>query len=279
MNGKRVLVIGGGIRLQKAAEAFAEDGFSVNLFDGKEALKSAVDECDIIVLGIPATSDNLTLNADNLSTEVSLRDIAMLAGKKRLVVGGRLTEHTKALLDIYSVRWADYALRDEFEILNAVPTAEGAIQIALEEFPFTLQGSSVIVTGYGKVAKALSERLHALGAKVTVCARRAEARAEARSANLSAIDFEALPECAKHCDILFNTVPAKVIGRDALASLGKGRGVIDLASKPGGVDLDEAKTLGINVIWALSLPGKCAPLTAGKIIEETVRSIADELKI
>lgn len=277
MTGKSVLVIGGGVRLQKSAEAFAEDGFKAKVFDGSTALKSAVDDCDIIVLGIPATNDDVTVNAEELPCAINLRDLAMLVGKRKLVVGGRLTEHLKALFDIYSVRWADYSMRDDFETMNAVPTAEGAIQIALEEFPFTLHSSNVIVTGYGRVSKALSERLRALGADVTICARRAQARAEAKTASLGAISFDALPEAAKCCDILFNTVPAKVINRGVLSSLPQSAGVIDLASKPGGVDLDEAKTLGVNVIWALSLPGKTAPVTAGKIIEETVCNIAQEM--
>ena len=53
--------------------------------------------------------------------------------------------------------------------------------------------------------------------------------------------------------------------------------IIDLASKPGGVDFDSAKQLDVKVIWALALPGKCAPVTAGKIIKNTVENILNEL--
>ena len=279
MTGKNILIIGGGIRLEKAAEAFAESGSKVSLFDGSVALKSAVDSSDIIVLGIPAVNDDGTVCAENLTSGVSLRDLSMLVGKKKLVVGGRLSERAKAIFDIYGVRWADYALREEFEMANAVPTAEGAIGLAMEEFPFTLHSSRTIVTGFGKVSLALASRLHALGSDVTICARRAEARAMAKSFSFSAVDFPLLPEAAKSCDILFNTVPAKVIGRDALSALPPHAGVIDLASKPGGVDLPEAKELGINVIWALSLPGKVAPVSAGRIIAETVCSIAEEMRL
>ena len=52
--------------------------------------------------------------------------------------------------------------------------------------------------------------------------------------------------------------------------------IIDLASKPGGVDFESAKRLGRNVIWALSLPGKTAPLTAGNIIRDTINNILNE---
>ena len=40
-------------------------------------------------------------------------------------------------------------------------------------------------------------------------------------------------------------------------------------SKPGGVDLGAAGKLGLTVIWALSLPGKVAPVTAGAAIRDT----------
>ena len=43
-----------------------------------------------------------------------------------------------------------------------------------------------------------------------------------------------------------------------------------------GVDFEAARLLGKNVIWALSLPGKVAPVTAGRIIYETVMNILEE---
>ena len=52
---------------------------------------------------------------------------------------------------------------------------------------------------------------------------------------------------------------------------------MDLASKPGGVDMEAASRLGVRVIWALSLPGKVAPVTAGKIIRDTIYHILNEL--
>lgn len=279
MTGKNILIIGGGLRLRKAADAFAAKGHDVTVFDGSCPLKSAVDKSDMIVLGIPVTNDDSYLNAEGLPSPISIKDLAMMAGRRKLVAGGRLSEHVKALFDVQSVRWADYALSEEFETANAVPTAEGAIAIAMDEFPFTIHSSSVTVSGYGRVGKALARRLKALGANVTVCARSAAARSEAESEAMKAIDFSSLAGEAGQCDILFNTVPAKVIGADVLSALGSGAGVIDLASKPGGVDLDSARSLGVNVIWALGLPGKVAPATAGQIIANTVLATAAEMRL
>jgi len=52
--------------------------------------------------------------------------------------------------------------------------------------------------------------------------------------------------------------------------------IIDLASNPGGVDFTAAKNLGRNVIWALSLPGKYAPVTSGKILAKSIKIIMGE---
>ena len=133
-----------------------------------------------------------------------------------------------------------------------------------------------MITGFGKVAQPLAAMLKAMGANVTVCARRISARAKARTLGVSAVDFNYLAECMGEADLVFNTVPQCVIGRKELISA-KNALIIDLASKPGGVDMEAAKDLGVKVIWALGLPGKVAPVTAGNIIKETICNIFSEL--
>ena len=58
--------------------------------------------------------------------------------------------------------------------------------------------------------------------------------------------------------------------------LKKGSLLIDLASKPGGVDIEEAGNAGVKTIWALSLPGKVAPISSGEIIARTILNILEE---
>lgn len=272
----KFLIIGGGTRLEKARDALLEKGYEATIYTGTEPLKKAIDAHDVILLGIPSSKDDVRVNTDN-DLMVSLRDVAQMCGKEKLVLGGRMSERVKALFDVYSVKWADYADCEEFEIANAVPTAEGAIQIAMEEFPFTIHSSRVVITGFGRVSRALAIRLRALGAHCTIVARKPSARAEAESLSFTAVDFSQLPKVVKDCHILYNTVPQKVIGKSVLSCMNPQQGIIDLASKPGGVDLDMAKTLGLNVIWALSLPGKVAPVSAGKIIQKTVCNIISDL--
>ncbi len=275
MNIKKILIIGGDTRIEYLAKSLSEEGFEVKQFGGKEALKTAVSWCDAVVLGLPCSRDDKTVDAPNLSEEILLKDLFHIIGKDKLLLAGKMSEGIKAVADIFSVRWVDYFMREDLEILNAVPSCEGAIQIAMEELPITIFGANVVVTGFGKIGELLSIMLRSLGANVTVYARRSSQRAKARTHSLHAVPFSYLDECMANADVVFNTVPQQVIKRECLSGA-KETLIIDLASKPGGVDMEAARDLGVKVIWALGLPGKVAPVTAGNIIKETICNIISE---
>ena len=78
-------------------------------------------------------------------------------------------------------------------------------------------------------------------------------------------------------DLIVNTVPARVLGREELEDVRPDCLILDLASKPGGVDLHTAGELGLTVVWALSLPGKVAPVTAGAAIRDTIYNMLREI--
>lgn len=164
-------------------------------------------------------------------------------------------------------------------IPNAVPTAEGAIEIAIAETPFTIHGSKSLVLGYGKIGKILSKDLYALGAQTYV-----EARKYADLAMIEGHGYEPLPldnlkDHIHEFDIIFNTIPSLILDDEILAKVKKDALIIDLASKPGGIDFDAAKSYGLKVIWALSLPGKIAPVSSGAIIKDTIINIIKELGV
>ena len=74
-------------------------------------------------------------------------------------------------------------------------------------------------------------------------------------------------------------MPAPILGIEELAAMKEGVLVIDLASRPGGVDRSAAAALGVKVIHALSLPGRVAPVTAGRYIRDTVYHMMEELGV
>ena len=161
-------------------------------------------------------------------------------------------------------------------VLNAVPTAEGAVQIAMEELATTIFGQKILITGFGRITKVLVKILVGLGADVTVAARKYSDISWAEIYGCKGIHISQLNENISEFNAIFNTVPALIFDKNALVSVKKDALIIDLASKPGGVDFETAGVLGINVVWALSLPGKVAPISSGEIIAYTILNILNE---
>lgn len=95
---------------------------------------------------------------------------------------------------------------------------------------------------------------------------------------LTPIALNKLPSYTNECDLLINTIPAKVINKDAIQNLPASAIIIDLASKPGGTDFDYAKQRGIEAILARSLPSIVAPKTAGKILADVIIQILTKEK-
>ena len=161
-------------------------------------------------------------------------------------------------------------------IANALPTAEGAVQLAMEHLPITIHGSKVLVIGFGRVGRLTAQRFQALGARVSVAARKYDQLAWAQAMGFGAEHLAQLQGWLCGYDLIVNTVPAQVLGREELEDLKPDCLILDLASKPGGVDLAAAAEMGVKVIWALSLPGKVAPVTAGAAIRSTIYNMLRE---
>ena len=126
---------------------------------------------------------------------------------------------TEALAGQRGITVLDYFAREELAVANAVPTAEGAVQIALEQMPITLHGSRVLVIGFGRVGRAVAQRMAALGARVTVAARRYESLAWAQAIGYGAEKTGQLAGWLCGYDLVVNTVPALVLGEAELADL------------------------------------------------------------
>ena len=164
-----------------------------------------------------------------------------------------------------------YTEREDFCLRNAVLTAEGAVQLALEELDEALCGLPVNIIGAGRIGMALCKILTGFGAGVSIWSRSAEGAAKAFSAGA------VLSEPTAAHRLVFNTAPAPVLTAEVLEGLGRGTLLIDLASAPGGTDFEAAEKLGIRALHAPGLPGKTAPVTAGEILAGVVRDILEEV--
>lgn len=236
---KRFAVIGSDARQLAAGRALARAGYAV---EGPEEIALA----DYILLPLPLDA-----------ARTPLAELLRAARPGALALGGMLSEEAKAIAAEAGVELVDYFAREELAIRNAIPTAEGCIGVLLAQRKRTLWGSAVLLLGFGPVGQAVGTRLAALGAHVTVAARRPA-------------------QLAPAFDTVVNTIPAQVLTAPVLARLRPGSLIVDLASKPGGTDFAAARRLGHWAIHALSLPAACAPETAGEALARTVCEILAE---
>lgn len=165
---------------------------------------------------------------------------------------------------------------DEVAILNSIPTAEGAIALAMEHTDITLHGSSCVVLGLGRCGTTLARALFGLGARVRVCSRKAADLARITELGLMPYPLSQLNEALVDADVIFNTIPVPILTSDVLSRIPRTCVVIDIASAPGGTDFRFAEKRGIKAVLAPSLPGIVAPKTAGRIIAQTMVRLIQE---
>lgn len=216
----------------------------------------------------------LPMSQDRVSDEVARTLQTVRPGT--LLLAGRPGAPVLRAVREANLPLIDYFQRPELECLNAVPTAEGCLALLLQLRQRTIWESDFLVLGYGRVGRAVARRLELLGGHVTVVARSAEQRANARCAGHHAAPLTALEALLPAFDTVINTIPAMVLPRERLQKLPPDALVIDLASRPGGTDFAAAAELGIRAEHALALPGKCAPRTAGTLIAQTVLALLEE---
>ena len=279
-------VLGGDRRQSCLAQQLAVKGHAVSIvgfekqptpvLGVKAASRSILSDTDVLILPLPVSVDGRTVNAP-FSDEVFPLDAVFFALKPgAMVFGGRIDGTVSQAAQNCRCQIRDYYLREELMVKNAIPTAEGALQIAMEETAITIHQSRCLVLGFGRVARAVAALFHAAGAKVTVAARRYSDFAWMESLGYQALDIRRLGGELGRFDVILNTVPAQVLGPEELSSLKRDALVIDLSSKPGGVDFEAAKEQQVRVVWALSLPGRVAPVTSGRIIGDTICNMLEE---
>lgn len=283
----KLTVLGGDERSIKLAYLLMEDGYSVKAFGFEEnhidksilsgTLEKALKESDIIIGPIPLTHDKIFLNTPLYSDNITLKDILHNMNPNQVFMGGKIPELAYNMADMKNIKVVDLMDREEMSVLNGIPTAEGAIQIAMEEMDIVLHGSNALVLGFGRMGKILAKKLKGLDVNVYVAARKFEDLAWIESYGYIPINLSELKDYLKNMDVIFNTIPSMILDEEKLQYIDKNTLIIDIASVPGGVDFEKAKGLNLKTIWALGLPGKVAPKTAAMILKNTIINVIEEL--
>ncbi len=283
---RKIALCGGDARLLSAASLFAKNGYSCTVWKCAQGdcgaaarcheLRQAVDGIGAVILPVPAftSAGRLTCTSEE-RTGIDAHTLFAALPPETKIYAGKVPELIRRIAGEYHLPLWDYAEQEEFSILNAVPTAEAAIQIVMSRLPVTIAGSRFVVIGYGRVGKALAGRLLALQGEVVVAARSKAARAAAESDGCKTVSVSQYLSNPTPSMVCFNTVPAPIL-HDEFAASADCRLFIDLASAPGGFCEEARSILGDQLITALSLPGKYSHETAGAIIYKTVEGMLQE---
>ena len=285
---KAITVVGGDLRIVKLIEMLNNDGYKVYTYalenseellslDGVEmcpTLEEAVSYSKVVVGPVPLSSDRRRISSPFGRNVVELEDF-ITALKGKYLIAGNINITDK--LEEMGVQSIDLLKREEFSVLNTIATAEGTIQIAMEETQRTVQGTNVLIMGFGRIGKVLAKMLDGIGAKVYCEARKNEDISWIKAYGYNPIHLNDLDENLGKFDIIINTIPFQLLSAEKLDLVKPEAVIIDLASNPGGVDRKAAREKGLKVIWALSLPAKVAPLTSAEFIKETLYHVLKEL--
>lgn len=260
---KKITIIGGDNRLKILKESLKNQGYFVDtlgLFEGDNA---SISNSNVIILPVPSTKDCINVFTPLTNRIIPLELIEQAVSGEQLILSCNYSFENKKCID--------YGAFDSYALLNAVPTAEGAIKIAIENTPYTLWNSTALVIGYGRVGKILADRLKKLGCDVTITARKPSDLALAEAFGFSYINTEHLNLKKIDYNIIYNTVDVNVLNENTLKTLNCDL-YIELSTK-GGFDFSKSQDYGIKVIKAPGLPSKIAPETAADILCKTVTHI------
>ena len=286
-------VIGGDCRQLAIIKELIQGGHRVKVFSlgvptegivGAEiasSLDKAVSGADVILLPLPTSRDGKSVNLTSSSENIKLEDVfhAISKCEHRLIIGGLISDEIINNALSYGIDMIDYYKSEDLQQKNALPSAEGAIMVAMENTDSVLEGMNVLVCGYGRIGKILASKLKLLGASVSVAARKDAALCEIAMSGFSPIDsrkINQLTDASKEANVIFNTVPNLIFTRQIIENIDVDTLYIEIASSPGGIDLQSARSHGMRIIFAPSLPGKYAPASAGEYIFETIKDILDK---
>ncbi|MEK5237950.1 dipicolinate synthase subunit DpsA [Paenibacillus sp. FSL L8-0470] len=293
LTGIRIVFLGGDARQIEVIRKCVEMDATVSAagFDKWESPSPGVNlaelsaellgNADVLVLPTVGCDDEGNINALFSSHRLQLLDEHIAAMPSRSTVyTGMAKSYLRSLCARHSLKLVELLNRDDVAIYNSIPTAEGALVMAIQNTDFTIHGSTSMVLGMGRTGFTMARALQGLGSSVKVGVRRQEHYARAEEMGWKPFMTGELLLHVPDVDLIFNTIPSMIITAQVLSRLQRHCVIIDLASAPGGCDFRYAEKRGIKAMLAPGLPGIVAPKSAGIIMGSAlVQSISDETTI
>ena len=282
------LVIGGDLRIVKLVNMLADKNviYTYGLEKSKEIKKKenvikcnkidkeVIQKNNLIIGPTPFSKDGINIYAPYSENKININAILQRCNKKQLIAGS-IKENVHEIANENNIQVTDLIKSDKLAILNSISTAEGAIEVAMRETDFIIHGSNILILGFGRIGKVLAKKLQGLSANVTCAARKKEDLAWIKAYGYNSININEMGKELEQFDIIFNTVPHLILTKEKIECLNKKCVLIELASRPGGIDRKKAENYKIKVIEALALPGKVAPTTTAQFMKEAIYDLIE----
>ena len=277
-----ICVMGGDLRNFFLAKLLSKEKHEVKVYGFEkienfkecETYENMLSSSEIVVLPIPFTKDKKTINMPLSNRNIRIQELAYHLENKTIFVGN-MPEDIQEILKEKQNEVIDFMKKEEFAVLNAIPTAEATIEIILKNTNKILQGSHCLILGFGRIGKVLAHKLQGLSVDVTCMVTNEIEKAWAIAYGYQTTTIEKLQNYytkIKQYDIIINTIP-KIIFKEELKEIKKETLVIDLASKPYGIDRKIVEEENINFIEALGLPREISTNDISKIYERHHKTI------
>lgn len=268
-------MLGGDKREQEIARLAAATGADVRAYGfpwpdrGIAGVKHIPDARQVLngakfaLFPIPGISPSGALFAPSAAAPIIPdRSVLSVMAPKAHIILGWADKNLQAAADELGICIHEYEWDRSLMLQRTPAIIEGLLKIVIENTATTIHNATACIVGQGTIGAVLTRYLVALGAHTHICARNPEQQSQAFVAGAAPHDLADLVDLAPQLDLLFSTVPSRVIGEDVLSRLPKTALIVDLAAPPGGVDFEAAKRLGLTAIWGRGL-GSRAPVTVG----------------
>jgi len=275
--------MGGDQRQIEMIKVFKERDFEVTIYGFTQIMQSFVDvrkiskmelnlsDYDVIILPTGSIKKNGELKSLFSSEKIFLEfenfnnireDTYVFCGISTPTLQEYIRKTNKKVHCIFD--------KSDVSIYNSIPTVEGTLMMIIENTDFTIHNSNIYLFGFGRVGHTLARVLDGMGAKVSVVSNSESELARAFEMGLTQMKLAEVKASIREAQIIINTIPYKVVTKDIIDMMDLDVLIVDLASKPGGVNVESAKKRGVKVILAPGLPGLVAPKTAGRIYANAI---------
>lgn len=224
------------------------------------------NDYETIVLPLRGISDNQIIDG----TTINFTDNYFKLAKEKSIYTGLITDVLEKKCQENKIRLVSY-LTEDIAIKNNYLTIEGIVEKIATNSDKGIYGSNVLIIGYGKLGTICAKILQAFKANISITCRDKKDFLQAKLNDYQVYSHEKLINIINNFDFIINTVPYPIITHNIIEKItNKEMLIIDVSSRPYGMDHDYARACLLNTLLLPGIPGKVAPKSAGELIGEFI---------